>query len=111
MLQIVSLMFSLFVSPSEYWCVNVNRIKTTPAALMFMDELLAQYLSAFRNYSFNINFLQMCDFFFPCTPDEPGGGDKPSDDKRKEQTTPVVSPSQGSPEAKEERYELIIPFR
>ncbi|XP_075877840.1 transcription elongation factor A protein 1 isoform X4 [Nelusetta ayraudi] len=34
--------------------------------------------------------------------DEPGGGDKPSDDKRKEQTTPVVSPSQGSPEAKEE---------
>uniref|UniRef100_A0A7N9AUP8 Transcription elongation factor n=1 Tax=Mastacembelus armatus TaxID=205130 RepID=A0A7N9AUP8_9TELE len=33
--------------------------------------------------------------------DEPGGGDKPSDEKRKEQTTPV-SPSQGSPEAKEE---------
>ncbi|XP_062260864.1 transcription elongation factor A protein 1 isoform X1 [Platichthys flesus] len=33
--------------------------------------------------------------------DEPGGGDKPSDDKRKEPTTPV-SPSQGSPEAKEE---------
>uniref|UniRef100_A0A3B5B843 Transcription elongation factor n=1 Tax=Stegastes partitus TaxID=144197 RepID=A0A3B5B843_9TELE len=28
--------------------------------------------------------------------------DKPSDEKRKEQTTPVVSPSQGSPEAKEE---------
>ena len=35
--------------------------------------------------------------------DEPGGGEKPSDEKRKEQTTPVVSPSQGSPEAKEER--------
>ncbi|XP_073347206.1 transcription elongation factor A protein 1 isoform X1 [Pagrus major] len=34
--------------------------------------------------------------------DEPGGGDKPSEEKRKEQTTPVVSPSQGSPEAKEE---------
>ncbi|KAF7661894.1 hypothetical protein LDENG_00250640 [Lucifuga dentata] len=34
--------------------------------------------------------------------DEPGScGDKASDDKRKEQT-PVVSPSQGSPEAKEE---------
>ncbi|KAM9789764.1 LOW QUALITY PROTEIN: transcription elongation factor A protein 1 [Neosynchiropus ocellatus] len=33
--------------------------------------------------------------------DEPGGGDKPSDEKRKEQTT-AVSPSQGSPEAKEE---------
>ncbi|TKS79643.1 Transcription elongation factor A protein 1 [Collichthys lucidus] len=33
--------------------------------------------------------------------DEPGGGDKPSEEKRKEQTTPV-SPSQGSPEAKEE---------
>ncbi|KAF0046790.1 hypothetical protein F2P81_000423 [Scophthalmus maximus] len=32
--------------------------------------------------------------------DEPGGGDKPSDEKRKEQTP--VSPSQGSPEAKEE---------
>lgn len=48
---------------------------------------------------------------FPCAPDEPGGGDKPSDDKRKEQTTPVVSPSQGSPEAKEERYEMIIPFK
>uniref|UniRef100_A0A3Q1GE67 Transcription elongation factor n=1 Tax=Acanthochromis polyacanthus TaxID=80966 RepID=A0A3Q1GE67_9TELE len=30
------------------------------------------------------------------------GGDKASDEKRKEQTTPVVSPSQGSPEAKEE---------
>ncbi len=41
--------------------------------------------------------------FVPCTPDEPGGGEKPSDDKKKEQTTPVVSPSQGSPEAKEER--------
>lgn len=39
----------------------------------------------------------------PRSPDEPGGGDKPSDEKRKEQTTPVVSPSQGSPEAKEER--------
>lgn len=39
----------------------------------------------------------------PHSPDEPGGGDKPSDEKRKEQTTPVVSPSQGSPEAKEER--------
>lgn len=38
-----------------------------------------------------------------CTPDEPGGGDKPSEEKRKEPTTPVVSPSQGSPEAKEER--------
>lgn len=35
--------------------------------------------------------------------DEPGGGDKASEEKRKEQTTPVVSPSQGSPEAKEER--------
>ncbi|XP_035527380.1 transcription elongation factor A protein 1 isoform X2 [Morone saxatilis] len=34
--------------------------------------------------------------------DEPGNGDKSSDEKRKEQTTPVVSPSQGSPEAKEE---------
>ncbi|KAI3374810.1 hypothetical protein L3Q82_021363 [Scortum barcoo] len=34
--------------------------------------------------------------------DEPGGGDKSSDEKRKEQSTPVVSPSQGSPEAKEE---------
>uniref|UniRef100_A0A8C6LZ58 Transcription elongation factor n=1 Tax=Nothobranchius furzeri TaxID=105023 RepID=A0A8C6LZ58_NOTFU len=34
--------------------------------------------------------------------DEPGGGEKPSDEKRKDQTTPVVSPSQGSPEAKEE---------
>eukprot|EP00064_Thunnus_orientalis_P006613 superscaffoldBa00000695_g6631 len=34
--------------------------------------------------------------------DEPGGGEKPADEKRKEQTTPVVSPSQGSPEAKEE---------
>uniref|UniRef100_A0A8C9XAJ0 Transcription elongation factor A (SII), 1 n=1 Tax=Sander lucioperca TaxID=283035 RepID=A0A8C9XAJ0_SANLU len=33
--------------------------------------------------------------------DEPGGGEKPSDEKRKEPTTPV-SPSQGSPEAKEE---------
>ncbi|KAM7400385.1 hypothetical protein PAMA_004870 [Pampus argenteus] len=32
--------------------------------------------------------------------DEPGGGDKPSEEKRKEQTS--VSPSQGSPEAKEE---------
>uniref|UniRef100_A0A3P9HA51 Transcription elongation factor n=1 Tax=Oryzias latipes TaxID=8090 RepID=A0A3P9HA51_ORYLA len=30
------------------------------------------------------------------------GGDKASEEKRKEQTTPVVSPSQGSPEAKEE---------
>lgn len=44
-------------------------------------------------------------FFISCTPDEPGGGDKPSEEKRKEQTTPVVSPSQGSPEAKEERYQ------
>lgn len=51
----------------------------------------------------------MCHFL--CAADEPGGGDKPSDDKRKEQTTPVVSPSQGSPEAKEERYEMIIPFK
>uniref|UniRef100_A0A3Q3KIM8 Transcription elongation factor A (SII), 1 n=1 Tax=Monopterus albus TaxID=43700 RepID=A0A3Q3KIM8_MONAL len=34
--------------------------------------------------------------------DEPGGGEKPSDEKRKEQAAPVVSPSQGSPEAKEE---------
>lgn len=42
----------------------------------------------------------MLDFRFP--PDEPGGGDKSSEEKRKEQTTPV-SPSQGSPEAKEER--------
>uniref|UniRef100_A0A3B4UNU2 Transcription elongation factor n=1 Tax=Seriola dumerili TaxID=41447 RepID=A0A3B4UNU2_SERDU len=33
--------------------------------------------------------------------DEPGGGEKPADEKRKEQTTPV-SPSEGSPEAKEE---------
>ncbi|KAJ4937136.1 hypothetical protein JOQ06_001717 [Pogonophryne albipinna] len=33
--------------------------------------------------------------------DEPTGGDKTSDEKRKEQTTPS-SPSQGSPEAKEE---------
>ncbi|TDH05870.1 hypothetical protein EPR50_G00126960 [Perca flavescens] len=33
--------------------------------------------------------------------DEPSGGEKPSDEKRKEPTTPV-SPSQGSPEAKEE---------
>ncbi|KAM7379529.1 hypothetical protein PAMP_005075 [Pampus punctatissimus] len=32
--------------------------------------------------------------------DEPGGGEKPSEEKRKEQTS--VSPSQGSPEAKEE---------
>lgn len=40
-------------------------------------------------------------------PDEPGGGDKSSDEKRKEQSTPVVSPSQGSPEAKEERYFFI----
>uniref|UniRef100_A0A3P9PQZ5 Transcription elongation factor n=1 Tax=Poecilia reticulata TaxID=8081 RepID=A0A3P9PQZ5_POERE len=30
------------------------------------------------------------------------GGDKAPDEKRKEQTTPVVSPSQGSPEPKEE---------
>lgn len=81
----------------------------TPAALIFMDEVLAQYLNTFCNYSFNINLVQMCDF--PCGPDEPGGGDKPSDEKRKEQTTPVVSPSQGSPEAKEERYELITSFR
>uniref|UniRef100_I3JRX3 Transcription elongation factor n=1 Tax=Oreochromis niloticus TaxID=8128 RepID=I3JRX3_ORENI len=34
--------------------------------------------------------------------DEPGAGDKASEEKRKEQSTPVVSPSQGSPEAKEE---------
>ncbi|XP_030220655.1 transcription elongation factor A protein 1 isoform X1 [Gadus morhua] len=34
--------------------------------------------------------------------DEPGGGDKSSEDKRKEQNSPVMSPSQGSPEAKEE---------
>uniref|UniRef100_A0A3Q4GPM7 Transcription elongation factor n=1 Tax=Neolamprologus brichardi TaxID=32507 RepID=A0A3Q4GPM7_NEOBR len=34
--------------------------------------------------------------------DEPGAGDKTSEEKRKEQSTPVVSPSQGSPEAKEE---------
>ncbi|KAM6919311.1 transcription elongation factor A protein 1 isoform 1-T1 [Xenentodon cancila] len=33
--------------------------------------------------------------------DEPGGGEKPSDEKRKE-ATPTVTPSQGSPEAKEE---------
>nr|XP_057935044.1 transcription elongation factor A protein 1 isoform X2 [Doryrhamphus excisus] len=33
--------------------------------------------------------------------DEPASGDKPSDEKRKEQGAPV-SPSQGSPEAKEE---------
>lgn len=33
--------------------------------------------------------------------DEPGGGDKSSEDKRKEQNTPV-SPAEGSPEAKEE---------
>uniref|UniRef100_A0A3Q3EJY2 Transcription elongation factor n=1 Tax=Kryptolebias marmoratus TaxID=37003 RepID=A0A3Q3EJY2_KRYMA len=33
--------------------------------------------------------------------DEPGGAEKASDEKRKDQT-PVVSPSQGSPEAKEE---------
>ncbi|XP_056149205.1 transcription elongation factor A protein 1 [Lampris incognitus] len=34
--------------------------------------------------------------------DEPGGVDKPSEEKKKEQSTPVLSPSQGSPEAKEE---------
>uniref|UniRef100_A0A3P8PS63 Transcription elongation factor n=1 Tax=Astatotilapia calliptera TaxID=8154 RepID=A0A3P8PS63_ASTCA len=34
--------------------------------------------------------------------DEPGAADKASEEKRKEQSTPVVSPSQGSPEAKEE---------
>ncbi|XP_061588533.1 transcription elongation factor A protein 1 [Cololabis saira] len=34
--------------------------------------------------------------------DEPGGGEKPSDEKRKEPTTPTSTPSQGSPEAKEE---------
>lgn len=50
----------------------------------------------------------ICSLFIICSPDEPGGGDKPSDEKRKEQTTPVVSPSQGSPEAKEERYETMI---
>ncbi|KAM3866253.1 transcription elongation factor A protein 1 [Diretmus argenteus] len=33
---------------------------------------------------------------------EPGAGDKPSEEKRKEQMTPVVSPAEGSPEAKEE---------
>ncbi|PWA25423.1 hypothetical protein CCH79_00005458, partial [Gambusia affinis] len=36
--------------------------------------------------------------------DEPGGGEKAPDEKRKEQTTPVVSPSQGSPEPKEESF-------
>lgn len=81
--------------------------KYTSAALIFMDEVLAQHLNTLP--FLNINSLQIC--YFPCAPDEPGSGDKPSDDKRKEQTTPVVSPSQGSPEAKEERYELIVPFR
>ncbi|XP_046883466.1 transcription elongation factor A protein 1 [Hypomesus transpacificus] len=34
--------------------------------------------------------------------DEPGGGDKSTEDKRKDSTMPVVCPSQGSPEPKEE---------
>ncbi|CDQ84425.1 unnamed protein product [Oncorhynchus mykiss] len=38
--------------------------------------------------------------------DEPGGGDKSLEEKRKEPSTPtsLVSPSQGSPEPREERY-------
>ncbi|KAL4635240.1 hypothetical protein GN956_G14581 [Arapaima gigas] len=34
--------------------------------------------------------------------DEPGGGDKPLEDKKKEPTTPTVSSSQNSPEPREE---------
>lgn len=36
--------------------------------------------------------------------DEPAGGDKPSEEKKKEPATPVMSQSQGSPEPREERY-------
>lgn len=73
--------------------------------MIFMDEVLAQKSNPLCNYSFSVNLLKMS--HVPSASDEPGGGDKPSDDKRKEQTTPVVSPSQGSPEAKEERYERL----
>lgn len=38
-------------------------------------------------------------------PDEPAA-DKNSEEKKKERTTPVVSPSQASPEPREERYQL-----
>lgn len=47
-------------------------------------------------------YLYLFDFYYD-TSDEPGGADKASDEKRKDQSTPVLSPSQGSPEAKEER--------
>lgn len=57
--------------------------------------------------SIDFTFVGLCLYHFHLydfpTVDEPGGGEKPSDEKRKEQTTPVVSPSEGSPEAKEER--------
>lgn len=36
--------------------------------------------------------------------DEPAGGDKPSEEKKKESAAPVMSQSQGSPEPREERY-------
>lgn len=39
-----------------------------------------------------------------CFLDEPSGGDKNSEEKKKEPAAPVASPSQGSPEPKEERY-------
>lgn len=42
--------------------------------------------------------------WFRLPSDEPGGAEKASEEKRKDQTTPVVSPSQGSPEEKEERW-------
>ncbi|MEQ2279428.1 Transcription elongation factor A protein 1 [Ameca splendens] len=44
----------------------------------------------------------MCLIWIIYSSDEPGGGEKAPDEKRKEQTTPIVSPSQESPEAKEE---------
>lgn len=37
--------------------------------------------------------------------DEPAG-EKNSEEKKKERTPPVVSPSQGSPEPREERYSI-----
>lgn len=36
-------MYSTFMSPADYWCVNINRIKKTPTALIFMYRVLAQY--------------------------------------------------------------------
>lgn len=51
---------------------------------------------------FLYTYLYLSGFYYGPS-DEPGGGDKASEEKRKDQSTPVLSPSQGSPEAKEER--------